>query len=255
MKYSICTEPVFEKTPFEDRVKVVSEIGFGAIEFWDPAEKDLDRLKEECKKYNMPIAVCTVKDPWGDKRLNAPTKDFITNLEESIPLLKKINCSKVIALTGEIEKDKSIEEQKSRIIESLKEAGKIAESENIEIILEALNSYVDHADYFLDSSKKGFEIIKEVGNDRVKLLYDIYHMQIMEGNIISNIKENIELIGHFHSAGVPGRHELYSGELSYKNIIAAIKDSEYNGYFGLEYWPSIENLKSLRQTKKFLDFN
>lgn len=252
MKYSICIEPLFEKTPFEDRVKIVSEIGFGAIEFWDPAEKDLDRLKDECSKYNMTIAACTVKDFWGNKRLNAPTKDFINNLEESIPLLKKINCNKALVLTGEIEKDKTIKEQKSRIIQSLKEASKIAESENIEIVLESLNSYVDHKDYFLDSSLMGFDILKEVGSDRIKLLFDIYHMQIMEGNIISNIKENIDLIGHFHSAGVPGRHELYSGELNYKNIITAINDSGYKGHFGLEYWPSMDDLKSLRQTKKFL---
>jgi len=228
MKYSICIEPLFEKTPFEDRVKIVSEIGFGAIEFWDPAEKDLDRLKDECSKYNMTIAACTVKDFWGNKRLNA------------------------LVLTGEIEKDKTIKEQKSRIIQSLKEASKIAESENIEIVLESLNSYVDHKDYFLDSSRMGFDILKEVGSDRIKLLFDVYHMQIMEGNIISNIKENIDLIGHFHSAGVPGRHELYSGELNYKNIITAINDSGYKGHFGLEYWPSMDDLKSLRQTKKFL---
>lgn len=98
----------------------------------------------------------------------------------------------------------------------------------------------------------GFDILKEVGSDRIKLLFDVYHMQIMEGNIISNIKENIDLIGHFHSAGVPGRHELYSGELNYKNIITAINDSGYKGHFGLEYWPSMDDLKSLRQTKKFL---
>ena len=253
MKYSICIEPLFENTPFEERVKIVSKIGFGAIEFWDPAEKDLDRLKEECEKYNISIAVCTVKDPWGKKRLNAPTKDFIKNLEESIPLLKKINCKKAIVLTGEIEKDKKIKEKKSRIIQSLKEASKIAESENIEIVLEALNSYVDHKDYLLDSSHMGFEIIKEVGSDKVKLLHDVYHMQIMEGNIISNIKDNIDLIGHFHSAGVPGRHELYSGELNYKNITAEIDNMGYKEYFGLEYWPSIDDNKSLFKIYKFLN--
>lgn len=252
MKYSICIEPIFEKVTFEDRVKLIHDIGFKTIEFWDPASKNLDKLKEECKKYNISISVCTVNNPWGDKRLNAETKYFIQNFEETIPLLKKINCNKVIVLAGELEKSKTPEEQKARIVFNLKEAAKIAESENIDIVVEALNSYVDHRDYFLNSSKMGFEIIKKVNHERVKLLYDIYHMQIMEGNIISNVRNNIELISHFHSAGVPDRHELYSGELNYNNIIAAIESTGYKQYFGLEYWPSMENKESLLKTKEYL---
>jgi hydroxypyruvate isomerase len=253
MEYSICIEPLFEEIPFEDRVKMVSEVGFNTIEFWDPEGKDLEKLKDECKKYNISIAICTVKNPWGDKRLNAPTKDFIKNLEETIPLLKKIDCKRAIVLAGEIEKDKSIASQKLHIIESLKEASKIAEDQNIELVLEALNSYVDHKGYFLDSSSLGFEIVKEVASSRIKLLYDIYHMQIMEGNIISNVKDNIGLIGHFHSAGVPGRHELTAGELNYKKIIEEIENAGYEGYFGLEYWPSVDDKESLIQTLKFLN--
>jgi len=253
MKYSICIEPLFEKVPFEDRIKLVSEIGFDTIEFWDPEGKDLEKMKDECKKYNVSIAVCTVKNPWGDKRLNAPTKDFIKNLEGTIPLLRKINCKRAIVLTGEIEKSRSLDFQKLHIIESLKEAAKIAEDQNIELVLEVLNSYVDHKGYFLDSSKLGFEIMKEVASSRIKLLYDVYHMQIMEGNILCNIKGNIKLIGHFHSAGVPGRHELYAGELNYKNIIEEIENAGYKEYFGLEYWPSTDSKESLIQTLKFLN--
>ena len=93
MKYSICIEPLFEKVPFEDKIKLVSETGFSTIEFWDPEGKDLDKIKEECKRYNITIAACTTKNPWGVNRLNAPTKDFIRNLEETIPMLKKINCN------------------------------------------------------------------------------------------------------------------------------------------------------------------
>ncbi len=254
MKYSICIEPLFEKTPFADRVKLVSESGFNAVELWDASDKDdLDRFVEECRRYNMTISVCGLNDVWSSRRLNAPTSDFIACFEETIPNLKKMDCSSVIALAGEIEKDKTIDEQKRRAVESLKAAAKIAEAENIMVTVEALNSYVDHKDYFLDSSRLGFEIIKEVASENVKLLYDVYHMQIMEGNIIATLKDNIDLVGHFHSAGVPGRHELYIGELNYKNIITAIDNMGYKMYFGLEYWPSIEALKSLRQTKKFLE--
>ena len=253
MKYSICIEPIFNEFAFEDRVKFVKEIGFNTIEFWDPAEKNLDKLSEECNKYDVSISVCTLNNPWGNKRLNEETKVFVQDFEKTIPNLRIINCTKVILLTGEIEKGRSFEAQRSQILTNLKEAAKIAESENINIVLEALNSYVDHKEYFLDSSKLGFEIVKEVGSQKVKLLYDIYHMQIMEGNIISNIEKNIELIGHFHSAGVPGRHELYSGELNYKNILKAIDNTAYDEFFGIEYWPSINSEESLIKTIKFLD--
>jgi hydroxypyruvate isomerase len=252
MKYSICIEPIFNELSFEDRVKSISEIGFKTIEFWDPADKNLDKLREECNKYNVSISICTLNNPWGSKRLHEETKVFIQSFEETIPNLRKINCSKVILLTGETEKDRSFESQRAQIVTNLKEAAKIAESENIDIVLESLNSYVDHKDYFLDSSKLGFEIIKEIGSGKVKLLYDIYHMQIMEGNIISSIEKNIELIGHFHSAGVPGRHELYSGELNYINILKAIDNTIYKEFFGIEYWPSTNSEESLIKTIKFL---
>jgi hydroxypyruvate isomerase len=85
-----------------------------------------------------------------------------------------------------------------------------------------------------------------MGCDSVRLLYDIYHMQIMEGNIIENIKKNVQLIGHFHSARVPGRNELFNGENDYKNILKIIEKSGYTKYFGLEYWPTYDHKKSLR---------
>ena len=91
-----------------------------------------------------------------------------------------------------------------------------------------------------------------VNNPGLKLLYDVYHMQIMEGNHIASIKENISLIGHFHSASVPGRNELYSGEINYASIMKAINDSGYDGYFGLEYWPTVQEEISLSKTLEYL---
>jgi hydroxypyruvate isomerase len=252
MKYSVCIEPLFEDTKVEERVKLVSQFGFKTIEFWDPGEKNLDILKKNCETYKVNISDCTLNDPWGSNRLNVETKNFLANFEKTIPMIKKINCNKVICLTGETEKDKSQKDQRTRIVNNLREAGKIADREDIHIVLEALNSYVDHKDYFLDSAKLGFDIIKEVKHERIKLLYDIYHMQIMEGNIISTIKKNIDFIGHFHAAGVPGRHELFTGEINYTNVIEEIENLGYEGYFGLEYWPSIDPAKSLSKTAKFL---
>jgi len=142
--------------------------------------------------------------------------------------------------------------QRARVVENLKALGPIAAREGITILLEALNSLVDHKGYFLDSAKAGFDIIREVDHPNVRLLYDVYHMQIMEGNIIDSVTRNMDLIGHFHAAGVPGRHELFTGELDYRHILDAIGKTGYRGAFGLEYWPTMDHAESLRKTAEYL---
>jgi hydroxypyruvate isomerase len=111
---------------------------------------------------------------------------------------------------------------------------------------------VDHKGYYLDGTATGFDIVRAVDSPNVKLLYDVYHMQIMEGNIIATVTENIDCIGHFHAAGVPGRHELWSGELDYRRITEAIDKAGYTGSFGLEYWPTGDHAASLAQTARYL---
>ncbi|MFZ2014706.1 MAG: TIM barrel protein, partial [Nocardioides sp.] len=138
------------------------------------------------------------------------------------------------------------------LVENLKRAAEVVEPLGISLCLEALNTLVDHAGYFLNSARLGFEVVREVGSPQVKLLYDVYHMQIMEGNLIATINEHVGAIGHFHSAGVPGRHELFTGELDYRNIIKAVDAAGYQGYFGLEYWPTYDQRQSLADTLKYL---
>jgi len=122
----------------------------------------------------------------------------------------------------------------------------LAEDKGITICMELLNSKVDHKDYQCDRTWWGVEVVKRVNSPRVKLLYDIYHMQIMEGDIIRTIRNNIQYIGHFHTAGNPGRHELDSTqELNYKAIAQAIVDLGFTGYFSHEYSPVGDPLAGL----------
>jgi hydroxypyruvate isomerase len=120
-------------------------------------------------------------------------------------------------------------------------------------LLEPLNTHVDHAGYYLDSSVEGAELVRAINSPHLRLLYDVYHMQIMEGNVIANIEKNLDLIGHFHSAGVPGRGELFMGELNYPQILQRIAARGYKGRFGLEYFPKMkDNLASLKQVRAYL---
>ena len=125
---------------------------------------------------------------------------------------------------------------------------KIGEDAGITICLELLNSKVDHKDYQCDHTKWGVEVVKAVGSPRVKLLYDIYHMQIMEGDVIRTIRENIQYIGHFHTGGVPGRHEFdETQELNWRTIAQAIADLKFEGYIAHEFVPVKDPMASLKQ--------
>ncbi len=249
IKLSICIEPVLTDIDFYDRIKVAAELGFDAIEFWDPVDKDVTKIGRIAAENNIAVSICCVKEAWT-KRMNFPASIVVKNVTESIKLAKEMGCNSLIALSGDVEG--KADSQKNILIENLKRVAEIAVKENVTINLEALNSLVDHKGYYLDSSYVGFEIIKSVGCDNIRLLYDVYHMQIMEGNVIENVSKNIDFIGHFHSAGVPGRHEHFNGENDYKNILKAIEKAGYNRYFGLEYWPTYDHKKSLADVKKYL---
>ncbi len=245
-KFSVCIEPVFEGMDDVEKIRKVNDLGFSAVEFWDPAEKDRRLVKNVCDELGMSVAICTLEDPWGDVRLHAETSKYVDHFEKSLLSVKELGCKKVILLSGE---DDGLPHKKQvdRIIENLSAVGPIAEKEGVILCLEALNSKVDHPGYFLDSSILAFSIVKEVKNPNVKVLYDVYHMQIMEGNIIDTIEKNIEFIGHFHSAGVPGRHEHYFGELNYPGILEALDRLGNEEHFGLEYWPTMNNEISLKE--------
>lgn len=249
IKHSLCIEPVLEDIDFYDRIKVAAELGYDAIEFWDPVGKDTAKIGKLASQNNVDVSICCVKDAWS-LRTNFPSAAVLKNISESAKIAKDMGCNSLIALSGDVEG--KADSQKAILIENLKRAADILAKENVTLNLEALNSLTDHKGYYLDSSYIGFEIMKAVNSDNIKLLYDVYHMQIMEGNIIQNIKNNIDFIGHFHSAGVPGRNEHMGGENNYGNILKTIDKTGYNRYFGLEYWPTYENKKSLRDVLSYL---
>ena len=139
------------------------------------------------------------------------------------------------------------EQQKKSIIDGLRAAAEIVEREKLLLVLEPLNILVDHAGQFLSSSLEAFEIVKEAGSASVKVLFDIYHQQVTEGNLTANIRDHIDLIGHFHVADVPGRHEPGTGEINYVNLFREIERTGYQGYVGLEYLPLGEVEEPLRK--------
>ena len=127
-------------------------------------------------------------------------------------------------------------------MEGLREAAPFLEKAEVTLVIEPLNERVNHPGYYLVQSDEAFQIIDEVNSDNIKVVFDIYHQQISEGDLIENIRSNIDRIGHFHAAGNPGRHELQKGEIAYPYIFEQIQTAGFTGYVGLEYWPTDSEL-------------
>ena len=161
-------------------------------------------------------------------------------------------CRQGIVTTGQSVTGCNRETQSKALLEAMRQAGQKVASKGFQLNLEVLNTYVDHPGYFLDDPADGIAIVKDVNLQNVKLLYDVYHMEIMRGNQTVFIENHIDWIGHFHSAGVPGRHELFLGETNYPFVLQHIQNAGYKGFFGLEYFPTLESGESLRKTMEYL---
>lgn len=248
MKLSVCIDAVYMGKPIEEAVQKVKEAGLDTIEFWTWEDKDIERL-EKLHKEGMEIAAfCTGFISLVDKE---ERDKYIESLKKTIAVAKRLGCRVLISQTGQ-EMPIDRKEQHKSMVEGLKACAPYLEESGITLVVEPLNTRVDHGGYYLYSSDEGAKIMKEVGSPYVKMLYDIYHQQIMEGDLIRRIKEYIPYIGHFHAAGNPGRHELYQSEIDYEKVFAAIKETGYEGCIGLEYFPEDDPAKGLAYAKKII---
>ncbi len=166
---------------------------------------------------------------------------------KNIPLAAKAGVPNVITFSGN-RRGTSDEEGAHNTVAGLNRVKKIAEDNGVTICLELLNSKVNHPDYMADHTAWGAAVMREANSPHVKLLYDIYHMQIMEGDLITTIRANIGVIGHFHTGGVPGRHQLdHNQEIQYDAVMRAIADTGYQGYVAHEFLATIDPVTALRQ--------
>jgi hydroxypyruvate isomerase len=243
LKYSVCVEAVYHGKDFYKSIEELAAADIGNIEFWSWWDKDLDRILELKKKLNLTITTFCTK--FFSLVNPAERSEYLAGFEESCKVAQKLGCTQLITKpldkTGE-----SFDVQYKAVTGTLKKALKIASSWGITILLEPVNSKFEAPNTFLDNSSLGFRIIDDINDPHLKLLYDIYHMQIDEGDILRHILPNIQKIGHFHTAGSTGRHELDDGELNYAYIFQKLDEAGYKGYTGLEYFPAHEALKGLK---------
>lgn len=243
MIYSVCVDSVFGGKVEDKMFQDLSRINRG-IEFWSWWDRDISVFENAVNKYQMKVwALCTPFIPLTDR---TKREDFVRGLKKTIEVCKKLDCPTIIAQVGDALMLPR-QEQHDSIVEGLKRCVPFLKESGVVLTIEPLNTKVDHRGYYLENSAEGFEIVEEVGSPFVKLLYDIYHMQIMEGDILSHMKENLSLIGHIHIAGVPGRHEVTENELNYEYILGELERSGYQRAVGLEYFPTSDAMEGLKR--------
>ncbi len=249
IKHSVCRW-TYDFLSLDELCKTVKDIGFSAIDLIGP--KDWDTLK----KHGIYSSMCngaeiSLTEGWNDKQYH-PT--LIKNYTEHIDLVSKAGYKNLICFSGN---RKGMDDQTGlkNCVEGLKKIMSVAEKKGVILILELLNSKIDHKDYMCDHSAWGVEVCKQVGSENLKLLYDIYHMQIDEGDVIRTIQNNHQYFGHYHTGGIPGRHEIDdTQELYYPAVVKAIVAAGYNGYLAQEFIPTKKDkIESLREAIKICD--
>ncbi len=247
LRQSVCRWP-FGDIPDQEFFPLVKQLGFGAV----------DLLTE--KEWPLAIdhgLICSMGTPterrdFIRRGLNdrANHSLLLNELERTIRAARKSGVPNVIAMVGNRD-GKSDEDGLAATVEAVNQIKALAEEEEVNLCFELLNSKVDHHDFMGDRMSFGLQLMYSVNSPRVRLLYDIYHMQIMEGDVIRTIRDHGHWIAHYHTAGNPGRHELDpTQELNYKGIAQAIADSGFTGWIAHEFIPTRDPRKGLAEAKE-----
>ncbi len=239
----------YKNIPLDQLAQASAQMGLKAVDLLEISEWDVPR------RYGLICSMGyagggTIPDALNRTENHAAIEEAF---RKNIPIAAKAGVPNVITFSGN-RKGMSDDEGARNTVIGLNRVKKIAEDNGVNICMELLNSKHDHHDYMCDHTAWGVRVVSEVNSPRVKLLYDIYHMQIMEGDLITTIRENIQWLGHFHTGGVPGRHELdNTQEVQWDGVMRAIADLNFNGYVAHEFVPTRDPLTSLRQAVDLCD--
>jgi len=239
----------YQQIPLDKLCASAAEMGLQGIDLLNPEEYDVPR------RFGL---VCSMGYAGGGEIVSGLNRvENHAKIEEGfrkyIPLAAKAGVPNVITFSG-LRGGMSDDEGAKNTIAGLNRVKKIAEDHGVTICMELLNSKVDHKGYMCDHTAWGVRVMQEVNSPRVKLLYDIYHMQIMEGDLVRTIQQNIEWLGHFHTGGVPGRHELdNTQEVQWDGVMRGIVAAKFHGFVAHEFVPTRDPLTSLRQAVELCD--
>jgi hydroxypyruvate isomerase len=236
MEFSLCIDSIFPENGLKKKLERIKQAGFKFIEFWDWRDKDFELI------INSGLKVTN----FSGNRVSSLTLDskekIIQEVNASIDVAKRLKCDRIMLLSDILEGDGSVkinsissEKKFLRLYDNLKAAVEVAKKRDIMLVIEPLNTFKDHKNYCLDNFKKTLKLIQSIDSKHLKILYDIYHMQIMEGNILETLQKYYQFIGYIHIANVPYRCEPWTGELDFKFILKELS-KVYSGFVGFEFF-------------------
>ncbi len=234
---------LFKEVDFSERFTRAAEAGFAAVEFWWPSGEDLDQVEAAIKDSGLEVALFNFDAgdmPSGDRGLVSDPdrqQQFRDNVPVALELASKVECRRLNALAGLELDGMERAEQLALAADNLGWAADQAAEHGIEVMIEAVNTF-ENGPYLLSTTRAAADFVEQVGRENVKLQYDAYHMQRMEGNIAATLRDRISTIAHIQVADSPDRGEPGSGELNYRYIFAALAELPYDGWVGLEYKPT-----------------
>lgn len=231
-----------------DAIETAAELGVDAIEFFDWESADLEAVRAASDTHGVAIAGTlaagagsNIDDRDGPALVNPyDYETAVADVERSLEAAAEVGAECLILTVGPDQGGFDRETQRRALESVLEEIAPTAESVGVTAVIEPLNLTVDHPGYFLSSSREAFDIVRAVDSERVAVLFDVYHQQITEGDVIRNLTENVEDLGHVHVADNPGRHEPGSGEIAYENVLTALEEADYDGYVGMEFFAASE---------------
>jgi len=253
---SVMLWTVFRDLPFEQRLEKVAQAGYTNVELVGEYEKwsqqDFDRANAKRKQLGITFD-CTA----GLKHslCNPAERDsLLVEFRQTIPIMRKLDCPAMIFLSGNAVPGMSVESQQQSCVDGLKAVAKLIDGEKIKgepvrLLLENIDPE-ENPKYFLTSVARGFEIVKAVNHPQVHFLYDFFHEQIAEGNLIEKLEKNIQHVGLVHIADVPGRHQPGTGEINYKNIFRKLAELKYNRIAAMEFLPTGDPVAELRAARQ-----
>ena len=252
--FSVMLWTVERNSPFDQRVAKVADAGYHAIElvkeYQDWTATDFARARQQFQQLNMVVDACS----GIDASLCDPSQRdlLLQQIRIQLKVLSELQCSRLILLTGNVVPNLSREQMLANCVEALKRAADVCAPQNVEILLENIDPE-ENPKYFLTSVAEGFQIVRGVNHPRVRFLYDFFHEQIAEGNLIEKLEKNLDLVGLVHVADVPGRHAPGTGEINYANVFRTLGRLGYSHYIAMEFLPTGDVVSELRTAREFAE--
>ncbi len=243
------------KGTFEEKMEAAAQAGLQSVEFvgehYEWSDADIERTKKLARSLKLGIDTLSSVPRWGQQKINmvdpAGREAFLKEVQKNLVFAQKLEIPMALLMSGNAVAGLTFEQQFSAMVECAKQCAELAEKAGITLIVEPLNTKVNHKGYFLSNCVDGLRLMKEINHPNLRLLFDLYHEQVERGDVIRTALAAMPYVRVFHVADNPGRNEPGTGEMNYANIYRAIAKAGYEHYITMEYVPLQEQVKSLRK--------